>query len=136
MKKNGIKIMVIISMLFYSINLFAVTKQDIDRVEKEVNDLDIFINGHYKTIRANRLKSVDDILKKYFGSNATLIKRWFDIANQLKNRPSISRFVKSSKHKIKFYLDQMLLDNNKPMNQKDYEFVTKKIMSLGKHTGI
>jgi hypothetical protein len=125
------KRIVVVLILFNSINLFAITKQDIDRIEREVNALSGIVKKHYDIIKSNRIESVENILEKYSGAKSTLIKKWFNIAIQSQNRPSLMRFVTLSKRKIKFYLDQMLLDSNNPMSQKDYKLITQKIMSLG-----
>jgi hypothetical protein len=120
--------------LFSSISLYAVTKADIDKVEQDVNYLDRVVTNHYKIIRANRVESVESILKRYSGAKALLINRWFSIVTQSSNESStLLRFLLSSNCKIKFYLEQMLLDNKHPMSQKDYELITQKIMSFGKN---
>jgi len=125
--KSTITILILLS----SINLYAISKADIDKEEQSINHLNKVVTDHYNIIKNSRIESVQDVLKRYSGTKASLVNRWFDIVTQTPNNPSTLLFIYSSKRKIKFYLEQMLLDSKNPMSQKDYNLVSQKIMSLG-----
>jgi len=106
------------------LHLNAISSQEIDTIEQNVNRLDTIVQKNYSLIKANSGESILDILKKYPSDISTLIQKWFHIVY---NQTSNTQFALETRTKIKLYLDQILLADENAISEKDYQTIAQKL---------
>jgi len=117
-------------LLLGSMFLHAVSPEEIDIAEKNIDRLHGTVQNYYRIIRANRIRDVFDILEKYPGERSTVVQRWFDIVFQPDIGMGHGIFLSKTQTKVWFHLEQMLFDPDMPISQRDHDEIKEKLASL------